>query len=183
LALVGSGSGTGIQVEKGGSEGAAIIGGSDGRRGEIVGFNVGVAVRKAEAVRRIQGLVLKGNRRNGLELRTAGTIVVGVRAERNGSDGVRVTGRGGRLLDIESVENGEAGVRAFGFDLIVEARAFDNGRHGIVTGGYRSDLRRSVSMRNRGYGVLVAGTGHRVDGVVTDANAQGQLGHRNGGAR
>lgn len=183
LAMVGSGSGIGIQVENGGSEGAVVIGGADGHRGEIVGFNVGVAVRKPETVRRIQGLVLKGNRRDGLDLRTAGTIVIGVRAERNGSDGVRVRGRGGRLLDIESVENGEAGVRVYGFDLVVEARAFDNSRHGIVTGGYRSDIRRSVSMRNRGYGVLVAGTGHRVDGVVSDANVQGQLAYRNGGLK
>jgi hypothetical protein len=158
-----------------------IIGGRGGRRGEIVAFNVGILAREGRDLRRIEAVELEGNRREGLDLQTAGTMVIGVRAHRNGSDGLRVIGRGGRLVDVETVENGGAGIRAYGFDIVVGVRAVGNARHGIIAGGYRNDLRGAFAARNQGYGVLLAGRGHLTEGLHADGNTLAAIGYRKGG--
>lgn len=181
LSIVGSETGTGIDVDRGGSEGALIVGGHGGQLGQIVAFNVGVRARDPAALRRLESIELKGNRREGLQLRTAGAMIVGVHALRNGSDGFRITGRGGRVLHSEAIENGAAGIRAYVYDLIVDARAVGNARHGIVIGGYRNDLRGSVARDNQGYGVLLAGQQHRTNDVVAEGNSTGGVGYRSAG--
>lgn len=184
LALVGSGTGVGIDIDRGGNEGAAIVGGRDGRHGEVVAFNVGVRARRPAAVRRIEALDVKGNRREGLQLRTAGTMVIDVRAERNGTDGMRITGRGGRLVRVAAVENGATGIRAVVYDLMIAAEAARNGRHGIVVGGFHNDLRGSTAHDNGGHGVLLAGGRHLVDGLIAERNSGDGIALRNpGGAK
>jgi hypothetical protein len=175
LALVGSGVGDGIACEAGGSDGAVIVGGTTDKRGEIVGFGVGINVRRPASVRRIEAVDLKGQRHQGLLLRSAGTFVRDVRASRNGSDGVRVSGQGGRLVGIESYENAGAGVRLVSRFTVLEARAERNRTHGIVVRGSAGDLGGSVASDNRGYGIVLAGYGHRAEGVVTERNSVGTI--------
>ncbi|RMD81431.1 MAG: right-handed parallel beta-helix repeat-containing protein [Candidatus Dadabacteria bacterium] len=180
-AIVGSGSGVGIEIESGGSEGAVVIGGHDGERGQVVAFNIGVRARNPRAIRRIQSLDLKGNRHEGLWLRTNGTMVIDVRAVRNSSDGLRVMGRGGRLIGIEARENGGSGLRSYAYDLIIDARAVGNKLHGIALSGYRNELGDSVAEDNGGYGVIVTGNGHDLTGVVASGNRLGAVKRRQGG--
>jgi len=61
-----------------------------------------------------------------------------VRASRNGSDGIRVSGQGGRLVGIEATENAGAGVRLTSRYTILEATAEANRTHGIVVRGSSS---------------------------------------------
>jgi hypothetical protein len=180
LSIVGSGVGTGIEVHRGGSEGAAIRGGTIARRGEVVGFGVGIKARTPQAIRRIESVEVEGQRQEGLMLRSAGVMVFDVAAVRNGSDGIRVVGQGGRLLGVEAIENGGAGLRIFARDLIIEARAEGNRRNGIVLSGLRNDLTRSVCTGNRGYGVLLGGKANRTEGVVAEANTIAGIGYRGG---
>lgn len=175
LSIVGSGFGNGIAVTSGGSDGAVIVGGTKDRRGQIVGFGTGVRVRSGRTLRRIETLDLDGQRHDGLTLLSAGTFVVDVRASRNGGDGIRVAGQGGRLLGVEATENRRAGLRVSSRYTVVEARAEHNGEHGIVLRGARVDLRGSVATRNRGFGIVMSGYGHSTEGVVTDGNEIGGI--------
>jgi len=178
LALVGSGAGIGIDVSAGGSDGAVIVGGASDRRGQIVGFGVGLKVRSPRAARRIQWLELRGQRYEGMNLRSAGIVVADVRATRNGGDGIRISGQGGRLIGIESSENAGAGVRAVSNNLILQARAQGNREHGLIVSGARNDLRGSSALANRGYGVLLAGRDARTEGVVAHDNSLIDIGYR-----
>jgi hypothetical protein len=175
LSIVGSGVGDGIAVVAGGSDGAVLTGGSAERRGEIVGFGTGVNVRTARAARRIESLEVEGQRHEGLLLRSAGTFVTGVRAIRNGGDGVRVSGEGGRLFDIEAIENKGAGVRVISSYTMVAARAERNREHGIVVRGAHVTLDGSSATNNTGYGVLVGGRHCDTDDVVTAGNSRGNF--------
>lgn len=175
LSIVGSGIGDGVAIVAGGSDGAVIRGGTGGRRGEIVGFGTGINVRIATAARRIESFELEGQRHEGLLLRSAGTFVTGVRARRNGGDGIRVTGTGGRLLDVESVENYGAGVRVGSSYTVVRARVERNRQHGIVVRGAHADLDGSVASANRGYGIVVGGRSCSTEGAVTGENEAGGI--------
>ena len=183
LSLVGSGGGIGVQVQRGGSEGAAIIGGRDGKRGEVVGFGVGLQALTPNAIRRIEYVEIEGNRREGMLVRTAGTMVVDVRLARNGGDGARITGQGGRWLDIDAAENGVAGIRMFTRDVVLRARASANARNGIVTSGIHNDIRESIAEDNEGYGFLLGGTRQLTDGFVSTGNSLGDVAHRGVGVR
>jgi hypothetical protein len=180
LSIVGSGVGTGIEVQRGGSEGASIRGGTSSRRGEVVGFGVGIKGRTPQAIRRIESVEVEGQRQEGLMLRSAGLMVFDVAAVRNGGDGFRVVGQGGRLLGVEAIENAGAGLRIFAKDLIVEARAERNRRSGIVLSGLRNDLTRSVATGNHGYGVLLSGATNVAEGVIAEGNTAAAVGYRRG---
>lgn len=175
LSIVGSGFGNGIAVESGGSDGAVIVGGTQERRGQVVGFGTGIQVRSGRSVRRIEALELEGQRHDGLMLLSAGTFVVNVRARRNGGDGFRVAGHGGRLLGVEATENRRAGLRVSSRYTVIDARAERNAEHGIVLRGARSDLGASVASHNDGFGVVMSGYGHTTDGVVTEGNEMGGI--------
>jgi len=183
LSLIGSGGGVGVEVKSGGSDGAAIIGGRAGKRGEIVGFGVGLQAITPIALRRIENLEIEGNRREGVLIRTAGTMVIDVRLARNGGDGARASGQGGRWLDVDSAENGGAGIRLFTRDVVLHARASANGRNGIVTSGIHNDLSESIAEDNEGYGFLLGGTRQVTDGFVATGNSLGDVMRRGTGGR
>jgi hypothetical protein len=108
-------------------------------------------------------------------LRSAGTLVRNVHASRNGGDGIRVTGQGGRLVEVESFENAGAGVRLLSRYTACEARAEKNRTHGIVVRGSMADLAGSNASRNEGYGIVLGGYGHKTTGVVTEGNSVGTI--------
>lgn len=176
LSLIGSGVGDGITVESGGSDGAVIVGGTKDRRGEVVGFGTGINVRVARAARRIEALNLEGQRHEGMMLRMAGAMVFDVKAEKNGGDGIRVYGQGGRLLGIESRSNHGTGIRLVSRYTIVAARVEDNRVHGMIVRGSRNDLRGSSASNNRGYGIVLGGQRQQTEGVVTEGNSVGTIG-------
>jgi hypothetical protein len=180
LSIVGSGAGDGILVRAGGSDGAVVTGGSGEHRAEVVGFSNGIHVPDGRTVRRIEKLELKGQRRHGLLLHTAGTMVLDVRATHNGGDGLYVYGQGGRLLGIDASDNAGAGLRVQTRYTIVRADARRNSESGIVVRGYRDDLSESVANDNKGYGVVLSGSNNKLEHVETTGNSRGGIGSSNG---
>jgi hypothetical protein len=111
LSLLGSGHGTGIRVLDGGKQGASIIAGGENESAEVVGFGTGFRARGQRSVRELRDIGFTANARNGVNLRGAGTDIVGVTAERNGGDGMRIGGRSPRLENVEAQQNGRFGLR------------------------------------------------------------------------
>ncbi|MEE8311202.1 MAG: hypothetical protein V3R77_03020, partial [Candidatus Binatia bacterium] len=105
LAIVGSGVGHGLLIERGGSDGAVVIGGPAGKHAEIVGFSVGVNVPNPQALRRLERIHAKGNRYDGLRIRQAGAHLIDVTATDNGREGIKVLGSGGRLIGVHAEGN------------------------------------------------------------------------------
>ncbi len=177
--ILGSGAGIGILVERGGADGARIVGGPPGSRAEIVGFGTGIVSAAPGALARIERIATKGNHRDGLRLREAGALLVDVSSTDNGGDGIRIVGTGGRLLGVYAARNGANGLVVVANGIIVEGTTEDNGRHGIVSSGPGSDLRSVVARGNAGSGVI-AGPKQRVDGLRAEWNSMGDLRIRGG---
>jgi len=114
LSIVGLGVGTGIQVIYGGSEGAVIIGGPEGKAGTVSGFRTGLRGHGQRSVAELRNLILKGNEADGLVLRGDGTRIVDVIAESNGRDGLRLGGRGAELQNSHGIVNRRHDVRVTG---------------------------------------------------------------------
>jgi hypothetical protein len=175
LALVGSGYGYGVRVDHGGTDGARIIGGPDTKRGEIVGFGVGVLAPSERVLTRIERVDVKGSRRDGLHLRATGALVIDVSATDNGGDGIRLRGKGGRLIDIEASGNRGVGLRLQSRGTIVSGRVFSNGDHGVLSEGARNDLSGVEARDNGGVGVIARGGRQTTKGLVSEGNVGGSL--------
>jgi len=175
LALVGEGFGHGILVERGGSDGAVIVGGAPGRKADIVGFATGVTVPNPVALRRLERVHVKGSRFDGLRIRQQGAHLIDVESSNNGRDGMRVMGSGGRLIGVRTDGNGGAGVRSVGRGTVIEAESTNNRRTGILVHGSRGDAARSVATGNGGAGIVFSGGRHASDGASAGANARGQV--------
>jgi len=176
LSLRGSGAGIGVLVEHGGADGALIVGAAKGGRAEIVGYGTGLKTRSGGVMRALRRVTVKGSRFEGVVIRSTGTMVEEVSTTRNGGDGMRFSGRGGRLVEVEAAGNGGFGIRLFARDVIVDATVTENGRHGLANLGSGNDLRELISRRNQGYGVVLAGSRHKTDGMVLEQNAMGDVG-------
>jgi hypothetical protein len=114
FSIVGLGVGTGIRVLDGGSEGAVILGGPEGRAATIAGFRTGLRGHGQRSVAEVRNLVLKGNEADGMVLRGDGTRIVDVIAEANGRDGLRLGGRGPEIQNSHGVVNRRHDVRVTG---------------------------------------------------------------------
>ncbi|RMD83045.1 MAG: right-handed parallel beta-helix repeat-containing protein [Candidatus Dadabacteria bacterium] len=174
LAIVGSGHGFGILVERGGSDGAIIVGGPPGIRAEIVGFETGLLSVSSGAIARLERVTFKGNTRHGISIRQAGALLIAVESTQNGEDGMQIIGQGGRLERVVVRANRGNGITADSPGLVVAGRIEDNARHGIVSLGIRSDLRRAIVRGNSGIGVI-AGRGQLLDGIQAEWNAMGDV--------
>jgi hypothetical protein len=183
LAIVGAGAGTGLRVRYGGCDGAVIRGGSDDNHGQIVGFGTGLSAHDPDAVRRIENLEVIGNRRDGIALRTAGALLFDVAANDNGGNGLRVSGEGGRMVRVEASGNRAAGMRLYTRGLIVEGKAANNRRHGVLSHGVHNDLRHVTAVNNGGHGVVAAGFQNQTDGIVAQGNALENVAFGLGGVR
>jgi hypothetical protein len=114
FSIVGLGVGTGIQILDGGSEGAVILGGSEGKAATIAGFRTGLRGHGQRSVAEVRNLILTGNEADGMVLRGDGTRIVDVIAEANGRDGLRLGGRGPEIQNSHGVVNRRHDVRVTG---------------------------------------------------------------------
>jgi hypothetical protein len=175
LALRGSGAGVGITVEHGGSDGAIVRGGPEGKHGEIVGFGTGMLVVPTNGVRRVERLHVAGSRRDGLSVRSNGAMLIDVTANDNGGDGLSIKGRGGRFTGIEARRNHQAGARINSPGAIVSGNFSDNEGPGVIAAGRYSDLRGVVARDNGGHGVIARGEAVKTEGMVAEGNGGGRI--------
>lgn len=155
--LRGSGTGTGIRIDSGGSDGALVTGGRGDERANIVGFGTGVAAQRSNALRRLERVTVRSSRHHGVLLRTRGTVLIDVESSDNGRDGLRLTGRGGRVVGALAMRNGETGIRIAASGVIVTGRSEDNRNHGVVAEGTAIELRDVDARGNGGRGAIVRG--------------------------
>jgi len=133
--LRGNGSGTGIRVLSGGSEGAVIRGGADGAMGQVIGFYVGIKARGKSALKSLSGVRVESNERDGVVVDGVGSEIRDVYTAGNGGDGLRLGGRSAVARDVVSQENGGYGVRVRGKETYVDAQVSDNGRGASAASG------------------------------------------------
>jgi hypothetical protein len=127
--ILGSGSGIGIRVLRGGEGGAVIVGGAEAETGVVSAFRTGLRASDLDAVGELRGVLFSGNARDGVDMRGLSATVSAVKAERNGRDGVRIGGRAARVEGIEASENGRFGVHVTARDAKVDrAQASANRR-------------------------------------------------------
>lgn len=177
LALVGSGLGAGIIVQRGGSDGAVIVGGDTPRVAEVAGFHIGVLVPVPGAVSRLERIAVRGNRSYGLMMRQAGAIVSDIVAERNGGHGVLIIGTGGRFVAIRADENDGKGIAIQSPGAILsDSSAILNGAAGIVSTGPATRLSEVEAHGNRSDGIRATG-GKRtvVEGAAAVENGRKQI--------
>jgi hypothetical protein len=129
LGLRGSGHGVGIRVLDGGSDGAAIVGGTGTTRSTVTGFRNGLRAYGRTSVAAIGNVDFDANGRDGIRLWGATTRLEGVGANDNGGDGVRAGGRALVLDDVDAHRNGRDGVHVTGRDpRLVDVRTAGNAR-------------------------------------------------------
>jgi hypothetical protein len=174
--LAGSGHGYGILVERGGSDGAAILSSGDSARpGEVVGFRTGIFSPLSEGVRRIENVNATANAKDGVRLNARGAILVDLKTNRNGRTGLALRGRGGRVVGLESNDNGSAGARIVSHGTIVSGTASRNAHHGIILGGANNDISGFSAVENDRVGVAVHGARHRLDGFRAELNGKADV--------
>jgi hypothetical protein len=178
LSIVGRGDGIGLRIDGGGSDGVRIIGGEGTARGEIVGFGIGVFSPRSDALSRVENLAVKGNRRDGLRLRSSGALIINLETVDNGGDGLHLSGYGGRIVNIKAAGNREVGVRLRTRDTLISGQAVANSGHGIVSDGAGNDISGMIALDNGGAGVIARGGRQKTAGVVSEGNALGELRRR-----
>lgn len=107
----GSGTGTGIRILYGGSDGADVIGGLGSVPGVISGFREGIRSQRPDDLRRLLNLIVRDSRESGVVVRGNRASIESVRVEGNAGDGLRASGRSVDLFDVEAEGNGGRGVR------------------------------------------------------------------------
>jgi hypothetical protein len=173
--IAGSGSGYGVLVERGGSDGAAIIGGPPGQQGEIVGFETGIYAPGSTGIRRIERVTVTASTNDGIRLNTKGAILIDIRTHRNGRTGLSMRGVGGRVIGLDSSENGNSGARIASKGTTVSGTVSRNSRYGIVVGGAKNDVSGVAALDNKGIGVAIHGGHHTLEGVRAELNAHGDV--------
>ncbi len=170
MAIVGSGRGIGIKIERGGSDGAVIVGGDPPRLGEVVGFGVGVTSMSSGALARLERVSAKGNAHAGFQVRQNGAVVQDLIAEKNGGDGIRIAGTGGRFLGLRADQNEDRGISVNSPGAIVNGSASYNGTHGVVVPSPRSRLESVEAHGNARTGVLARSKSQSLTGISSTNN-------------
>jgi hypothetical protein len=175
LTLVGQNRGVGVMIQRGGSDGAAIVGGDAPRMGDVVGFEIGVLSPNPRTLRRLERVTAKGNRRDGFWLRQAGAVVLDAAAERNGGSGFRISGTGGRFEGLRADGNGGRGIVVDAPGATVAGAAIANRLHGVVSASDRTKLE-SVEARDNGkLGVALRRAGSDRRGIRASGNRGGDV--------
>jgi hypothetical protein len=172
LSIRGEGRAFGLFVDRGGSDGATIVGGPPGKRGELVGFGTGLTVGASGALKRLERLRASGNHSEGIWMRQSGAIVSDVEVSDNGGNGLQIVGRGGRFTGITAQRNGRNGVDVDAANVQLTGEIQENARHGVVAQGQRSDVNGVVARNNGGHGILLSQGRHLTDDTVAYANGR-----------
>ncbi|MFN2428008.1 MAG: hypothetical protein ABR587_16345 [Candidatus Binatia bacterium] len=181
--ISGNGGGTGIRVVDGGRLGSVIVGGTDGARGEITGFRTGISAHGTAVLREVRGLDVRGNRSDGLRMRSNDVLVIDVNSEGNGGDGMAVSGRDVEVADVTASDNVGDGVRVRGSGVKVAAETMGNLGNGAVVSGRNSRADAVRSTNNGGVGLITSGSGSEVGRVHAQENARGNVAVRKGDAK
>jgi hypothetical protein len=175
LSIVGRGIGSGIRVIDGGTNGATILGSSDGRRGQIVAFRNGLHALGKTDLAVMRDVDVLANASDGVVVSSSGAELSGIRAADNGRDGLRLRGHGSRYTDIEAEGNLGNGVRIGGSGAELSGRAAGNGENGIQISGEAHNIHSTASTDNAGKGVFATGRNHRMADLDLRDNAAGDL--------
>ena len=114
FSIIGDSGGTGILVRDGGSEGAYVIGGPDGRPGQIAAFRVGVSARATRGIRGAANLIVSGNEQDGVRIAGRAAVLSGIVADENGRSGIVARGRDHALDGVAARDNGHNDLRVSG---------------------------------------------------------------------
>jgi len=180
LSLVGTGSGSGVRVVRGGTDGVVIVGGEGDTRASIARFRTGIAAYGSKVVKEIRNVDLVANEQDGMRIHSSGMTATSVTATRNGRDGLRVSGHDSTFTDVESDENLGSGLRIGGSGAKIDARSTGNARHGAFLTGRGHDLASSQLNGNGGAGLMASGHDHAAPNVSIEDNGQGTIVGRKG---
>ena len=139
LGIRGMMAGVGIDIVHGGDDGALVRGGDTDDRGQVTGFSIGLSMSRAGTLRRVENLKVVGCAREGLDINSRGTLVLGVETTHNGGHGIRVGGTGGRILDMVSTANAGHGLMLVADGVIVTGLFEGNTLGPFVVKGRRND--------------------------------------------
>jgi len=136
LSLVGSGSGVGIRVVRGGEGGASLIGdaqvvgraGGAQTRATVYGFHTGLRAHGRRTLREVLGIAFTRNEGDGVRLHAVETLVSGVDATANGAGGLQIRGHGARIDDVTANDNARRGLRVTGRDVVLGRVQVDGAR-------------------------------------------------------
>lgn len=180
-ALVGTGSGAGVRVDRGGRLGSSIIGGGTGaQRAEIVRFKTGIRASGRSVLREIRGIDVHDNKHDGLWLRTSGVRVSDVYSHSNGRDGIVVSGHGNEVSEVVSDGNIRDGLQVRGSGAKVSAETVGNRRNGTVLGARSSEVSTIRSNDNGGAGVRATGPDLAISELNSSGNRAGDVTGRGG---
>jgi hypothetical protein len=158
LSIVGTGTGVGIRVVRGGSEGSRIVGGgSGGALAEIANFRTGISGSGRNVLAEVSGIYVHDNRSDGLRIHSSGVRIEGVVSESNGRDGVSLLGHGNRVDGVVSDGNLADGVKVRGKEATVSADSAGNRGNGFVVSGHGNRVDGSTAASNGGVGIVTAG--------------------------
>lgn len=181
LSLVGSGSGVGIRVVRGGSGGSRIIGGEPGgAMGEISNFRTGISGSGRNVLVEVSNVHVHDNVGDGLRIHSSGVLVENVLSEENGRDGLSVLGHGNEISGVVADRNNSDGVQVRGQGSSVSADVNGNLRHGLVVAGRGNRVDDSTTSNNGGVGIATSGKDLEVGQIDIIGNRDGDMKDRAG---
>jgi hypothetical protein len=177
LSIVGTGTGVGIRVVRGGRVGSSIVGGgaADAPPAEIANFRTGISGSGRNVLSEISGVYVHDNRGDGLRIHSSGVRVENVISEKNGRDGISVLGHGVEIGDVVADSNLSDGVKVRGKGGSVSADATGNLRHGLVVAGQNNRIEESTTTGNGGVGLVTSGAGLAVGNLDIRDNSEGDM--------
>jgi hypothetical protein len=171
--LRGDGSGIGIWLVNGGGRGARLI--STGGAATIEGFRDGVVGRGPSTVVSVEGLVIRGSRRDGARLEDNAYSVRAVEVLDSGRDGFSLAGGRFRIEETRSIRSGRFGYFVMGREARIGTpgagnRAEASGKAGFSVQGTTHQLVDCVATANGKEGVKLRGGAHHLVGCVASEN-------------
>lgn len=171
--LRGEGAGIGIWIVHGGPGGARVR--SSGQPAVIEGFDHGIAASDAESLDRLENVVVRDSKRDGVRVGANGYRLDSIEVRGSGRDGFSLGGHGYRVTNTRAVDS-----RRFGYSLMGQTGSIGRPGEGntaessgdtgfkVMGSGHRIVDCRSVGSRKDG--ISLHGSGHEIDGCSALAN-------------
>lgn len=171
--LRGSGRGTGVWVLAGGPGGARVS--SGGSRAVIEGFYDGVVAHGPDTIALLEDLTVRGCKRDGVRIGSAGYQVRAVEVESAGRDGFALSGSGWQIASTRATGNGRHGYMIMGQGGSIgtpwAGNTAENNRHtGFSVMGAGHQLLGCTASNNMKDGLMVRGAGIEMHACVARAN-------------